>query len=76
MKLVGIGESVLKTCVTLRGLGDNSCHLVESPLNFDFFKAFATVLEILVFYSVTIQSIVSLVDLVLTLPSFQMARSE
>ena len=30
-----IAESVLKTCVTLRGLGGNSCHLVESPLNFE-----------------------------------------
>ena len=25
-------ESVFKSCLTLRGLGDNSCHLVESPL--------------------------------------------
>ena len=25
-------ESVFKSCLTLRGLGDNSCHPVESPL--------------------------------------------
>ena len=37
----------------------------------------ATVLKIFVFYLVTIiQSIVFVVDLVLTLPSFQMAQSE
>ena len=26
--------SVFKSCLTLRDLGDNSCHLVESPLEY------------------------------------------
>ena len=27
-------ESVFKSCLTLRGLGDKGCHLVESPLQY------------------------------------------
>ena len=38
-------ESVFKSCLTLRGLGDKGCHLVESPLQYLEGKGFSIPLQ-------------------------------
>ena len=84
--LHGNAESVFKSCLTLRGLGDN-CKLL-SPFSVTLtiiigrIKVFqgllcnSTTNNSFVLYLVKIQSIVLVVDLVLTLSSFQIAQSE